>query len=294
MQGIVDTFIKLIQNFSYYYEYTSINTSYVAACSMLISTTAPLVLTILILVIFILLKCTRRAPCILHPVSVNIKLLIKLLIIFLWEEWVRLVLILMKYILNNSKFNFKYSEMMFYLIPDDTREQNGKILPNISSSSCNESSSTTELVPINGSSNTNSNNSNYYAVYSNSPHLTNTANSAGVGMSSCYSTYPSNYSAQQLYPPQVILLHLSIYEGVIRLQLSSGTKFPESSRKCYIFEGFVLWVWGKYSNKTEAHNQDLLFYISTFIPNVFVDIKSSAGIIIILNKLTHKNQAATF
>lgn len=88
---------------------------------------------------------------------------------------------------------------------DESREQNGKMLPNVSNNTCNESESTpTELVSVNGSSNTNSNSSNYYPLYSGSTHLPSSVNStSGVGMSSCYSSYPSNYSSQQLYPSQV-------------------------------------------------------------------------------------------
>lgn len=92
------------------------------------------------------------------------------------------------------------------MLLEDSREQNGKMLPNVSTNISNDNSAT-ELIPINGSSNTSSNSS-YYPVYgSNTTHLpvNNTTNSAAVGMSSCYSSYPSNYSSQQLYPSQVIL-----------------------------------------------------------------------------------------
>jgi hypothetical protein len=93
-----------------------------------------------------------------------------------------------------------------FLLVDESREQNGKMLPNVSNNTCNENeSSPAELVSVNGSSNTSSNSSNYpYAVYSGSSHLPNSVNStSGVGMSSCYSSYPSNYSSQQLYSSQV-------------------------------------------------------------------------------------------
>lgn len=81
------------------------------------------------------------------------------------------------------------------------------MLPNISSNTSNDSSSTSELVSINGNASNNSNSS-YYAVYGGEAHLpVNNANSASAGMSSCYSSYPSNYTPQQLYPSQVRLIY---------------------------------------------------------------------------------------
>ena len=75
----------------------------------------------------------------------------------------------------------------------------------ISSNSTNDSNGPGELVPVNGSSNS-SINSNYYSVYGTSAtHLpVNNTNSSAVGMSSCYSSYSSNYGTQQLYSTQVI------------------------------------------------------------------------------------------
>lgn len=104
---------------------------------------------------------------------------------------------------------------------DDSREQNGKMLPNISSNTNNDSSSASELVSINGSTSNNGNsNSSYYAVYGGEAHLpVNNANSASAGMSSCYSSYPSNYTPQQLYPSQVIFIQLSI---VVPTQVDSN------------------------------------------------------------------------
>lgn len=74
----------------------------------------------------------------------------------------------------------------------------------ISSNSTNDGNGSSELISVNGNSNITSNSS-YYAVYGGSSHLpANNTNSTAVGMS-CYSSYPSNYGSQQLYPTQVIM-----------------------------------------------------------------------------------------
>ncbi|XP_065200243.1 eyes absent homolog 2 isoform X2 [Planococcus citri] len=69
-------------------------------------------------------------------------------------------------------------------------------------------------VPVNGSSNS-SINSSYYSVYGTSTtHLpVNNANSSAVGVSSCYSSYSSNYGTQQLYPAQEYGNYPSAYTG---------------------------------------------------------------------------------
>ncbi len=96
-------------------------------------------------------------------------------------------------------------------LSDDTREQNGKMLPSVNSS--NDSNNAAELVSINGSSSTSSS-SNYYSVYGGAHLPSNNSNSSTVGMPPCYSSYPSNYSTQQLYPSQVRHGLLHTIQGV--------------------------------------------------------------------------------